>query len=514
MFSHEVVSPRKRFHAGCASLAMLASACGSGQNFTATPAEPDGSMSGDTDGGVVLVIGPNGDAASPPEASAETGAAQGVVDATSDSPSCSSSKLECGGLCVPIDTSNCGACGTQCASSDGGTATCTEFAGTYSCGVACGGSLTHCGASCVDSQTDPNNCGRCGHSCVAGACVAGQCQSWVVTNTSTANAILNINRGGDNFQVDFAVDGTSVVWLDKTEGVLKVSATAGPSSPIATLSPLPLSNNALPGGLAMANGVVAWTMYNDNQNDGVSLWDAPRGAPGGLVVTRPASTATDSPSGLALDATGANAYFEETTDTAGRPLPSPGLFQCNLAGQTCALLHSVNPPVSTPFLVTPTDDVAMLGSRLFWTEVATGSVFYLDYSSNATGAAATNQDGPCLLALDSTYVYWANVVEAGADGGAASFSVVRTPQASPGLVTPVVSNVSGQLAGMGSDGTNLYFIQRTAPAQFLMEYVPVDGSVVTPRSLKDGAQPFAIAVGGGAIYWIDGDNTIDGIAAP
>ena len=32
--------------------------------------------------------------------------------------------------------------------------------------------------------------------------------------------------------------------------------------------------------------------------------------------------------------------------------------------------------------------------------------------------------------------------------------------------------------------------------------------------LKAGQQAYGLAVGGGAIYWLNGDNTIDGIAAP
>ena len=156
----------------------------------------------------------------------------------------------------------------------------------------------------------------------------------------------------------------------------------------------------------------------------------------------------------------------------------------------------------------------MSGARLFWTDSAFGTIVRADYSSNVMGSAVTGQSGPCLLALDSTYVYWANVSLGDAGpASASSFSIGRTPQATPGTVTPVVPSVAGFLDGMQSDGTNLYFVQGGSGQVGLLEYVPVDGSAA-PRSLKDGQQAYGLAVGGGAIFWLNADNTIYGIAAP
>ncbi|WP_146649379.1 MXAN_6577-like cysteine-rich protein [Labilithrix luteola] len=40
----------------------------------------------------------------------------------------------------------------------------------------CAGSLAHCGAECVDVQTDPRNCSACGNACTAGGtCAQGSC---------------------------------------------------------------------------------------------------------------------------------------------------------------------------------------------------------------------------------------------------------------------------------------------------------------------------------------------------
>ena len=57
--------------------------------------------------------------------------------------------------------------------------------------------------------------------------------------------------------------------------------------------------------------------------------------------------------------------------------------------------------------------------------------------------AVGQQGGPCLLALDSTYVYWADVALTDAGTGPASFSISRSSQATPGTVTPAVPTTTG-----------------------------------------------------------------------
>jgi hypothetical protein len=58
-----------------------------------------------------------------------------------------------------------------------------------------------CGSSCVDEQTDGNNCGTCGHSCLGGACSAGLCQP--VTLATTGGTYL-------------AIDTANVYWSNGT----------------------------------------------------------------------------------------------------------------------------------------------------------------------------------------------------------------------------------------------------------------------------------------------------------
>jgi hypothetical protein len=512
--------------AGCALLGTLAVACGGGSGFTSSVTDGGAPAMNESDaGGVVVIVGSDSEATSPVDAGAGTpavgadaqgadgqipmGAADAAVDAPPEAgPSCTASELACNGQCVSIDTSHCGSCATACPAPSGGAATCTLASGAYACGISCNASLSHCGGACVDTQNDRNNCGRCGHSCVAGDCVAGECQSWTVASASVNNAGLSVFRAGTLGHVDIATDGTSVVWIDRTQGVLQASATAGTSAPVVNLSPMQQSSTVSPASLAMAHGVVVWTL-SDVAN-GVSLWAATEGAPnsGVQIASLGAGSAGDLPSGLALDATGSTAYFFDSENNSGYAPQFPGLYKCVLANKTCSVLYAA----TVPSYLTAANDVAMANGILYWTDSAGGSVSRANYATNAIGTVVTNQVTPCLLATDASYVYWAGVtLTSGASPTSAGFAIARL--SSTGGASTVLPGLVGSLMGMATDGNYMYFAHNTSSQIGQLDYVPVDGSV-GPTPLKAGQQAYGLAVGGGAIYWLNGDNTIDGIAAP
>ncbi len=513
--------------AGCSLLGTLAFACGGGNGFSGSASPPDAGTPDMSpgDAGLVVVVAPDAGATTPADTPADAGTdvetslidmgdardtrdAMGAVDAMADAgPSCAASELACDGQCVSIDPAHCGTCQTKCGAPDGGTATCTEAGRNYTCGISCDVNLTQCGGSCIDPQSDTSNCGRCGHSCVAGACVAGQCQSWIVTNASVNHAGLLVVRAGTVGHVDIVTDGTNVVWIDAQQGVLQVSATAGQSAPVVNLWPMQASTSTSADGLATANGVVVWTM-TDTVN-GVSLWKATVGQPmsGEMVASLGAGSVSDVPSGLAIDSTGRTVYFLDTVTSSNASPQSPGLYTCDLPSKLCVHLYDTNAPSS----LLMSNDVAFANGILIWTDSAAGNVMRADYTHNAVGIAVSNQLGPTLLATDTAFAYWANVVPA-SSGTTASFSIARTSLSYPGQVTSLAS-MSGSLMGMGSDGTNLYFAHNTSTQLGALDYVPADGSAAA-KSLKPNQTAYGLAVGGGAIYWLNGDDTIDGIAAP
>jgi hypothetical protein len=89
---------------------------------------------------------------------------------------CDSDQMCCHDACVNTasDPANCGGCDQACApkgdSCQGGGCTCAG-------GSACSGASTCCpGLGCIDTTSDPFNCGVCGHACNPGeTCSGGQC---------------------------------------------------------------------------------------------------------------------------------------------------------------------------------------------------------------------------------------------------------------------------------------------------------------------------------------------------
>ena len=89
----------------------------------------------------------------------------------------------CASGCVDTqtDSQNCGYCGNACyggLACVGGTCTaltCTASTETAPCAVD-GGAGNCCSSSCVDLETDPHNCGDCGHGCAGSTtCAHGGC---------------------------------------------------------------------------------------------------------------------------------------------------------------------------------------------------------------------------------------------------------------------------------------------------------------------------------------------------
>jgi hypothetical protein len=123
----------------------------------------------------------------------------------------------CSGSCVDLDfdSSNCGACGTVCPSGtacQGGTCfqsiNCALAINGSPCwlGAATGEGLC-CGGACVDTASDPNNCGLCGASCPAGDPCVGPNSCAAEAGTVAAETTCGSQSDGDQCDLDGGVIG-------------------------------------------------------------------------------------------------------------------------------------------------------------------------------------------------------------------------------------------------------------------------------------------------------------------
>src|SRR5271165_5883357 len=100
------------------------------------------------------------------------------------------------------------AAGAACGSSsngnsgfDSGTGSGGGDSGTDgSVGPTCTGGKTACGTSCVDTTSDPANCGKCGFSCDGGTCCASVCVDQTAScsfSVTGVNPLEGNQNGGD-----------------------------------------------------------------------------------------------------------------------------------------------------------------------------------------------------------------------------------------------------------------------------------------------------------------------------
>jgi hypothetical protein len=125
---------------------------------------------------------------------------------------CPGSQLLCGAACLDTssDPLNCGACDAPCDA----TSTCSS--GTCN---ACGAGMLACNNTCTETQTDENNCGMCGKVCDTGIeCVAGKCFKgyFVLTGTPDPATVFNTIAATYRFQNNL----TNSIWNRESNTIL------------------------------------------------------------------------------------------------------------------------------------------------------------------------------------------------------------------------------------------------------------------------------------------------------
>lgn len=360
-----------------------------------------------------------------------------------------------------IDTSSnaahCGSCATACSA-------------TFSCvasACACAGALPNaCAGACKNFQTDPNNCGACGHDCLGGGCSAGACQPVLIGTIAGMGTGLSVEQGA----VFFAAGGTSAY---------KCSASGCAGNPFA------VANGFTTAGTVFAD-VPSGFVFVADQNGGALVKINPNG--GARLFT---ITAQTNARGSAADG---NFVYWGATNTIGRANKFDGSGVTTVAsglGFVYGLTFDPN----------------------------TGALFAADYSANGQvircnnpgaggcGGAwtnlATSQPYPTQVTVAGGNVYWTRL---GTPPGYNDGGLLSTPVGGGSVTANATGPTYSFAFGATSDANYVYFaggsnINRTALGSF--------GATVIASGVGTAR---AVANDPVAVYWIDDSGNVKKVA--
>jgi len=343
-------------------------------------------------------------------------------------------------ICLQGACVQCAPGATRCS---GGTAELCDVAGAWQPQAACSCTETFCDGACIDSQSDPHNCGGCAHDCYGGGCVAGACQPATLasgqvspfaiavdpnyvywTNSAASGSVVKMAldggafttlASGQNYPGHIAVDTKNAYWANGVRG--EADAGMGPNGTVVAFALASGTITTLTTGLyspdsvVAVNGLVAWDdwgNWEDASNAGSVVVETLGGSPMTLA------TGQYAPTGLALSSTAL--YWCNQADTN----PGDGVvfsLARPLGSAPPATLASIpSSGMSSPMYV------AIDTKNIYWTDFTTGAVMATPLSGGAETTLATGI-APYGIATDGISVYWSdwgagNIVRVTIDGGA------------------------------------------------------------------------------------------------
>ncbi len=270
---------------------------------------------------------------------------------------------------------------------------------------------------CGNTQTNGQNCGRCGHDCLGGACEGGVCQP--VTLAS------NIEPW------NLAVDDASVYWTnpfdgfvtkaDKSDGGNPVTLLSSSAPGMKVLSPFDITldttnlyvtdeesgymlscalggcgNNPKALGIVDAGSAGAFKIATDSTfvyctDTSSGIWRAPKSGAGAATLLG-TYTAGGNSSPYDLVVGGAAVYFTNTDGTVQK-LPVAG-------GSPMLVATALSQGV----------DIILANGDLYWTSLVNpGSVESVPLAGGTPTPVAVSQPLPFGIAADANNLYWLNI---------------------------------------------------------------------------------------------------------
>jgi hypothetical protein len=425
-----------------------------------------------------------------PDAAADIG--EPSVDAAREgSPvamTCEAGQSICGVSCVSTqtDVNNCGKCGNSC-----GTAAMSEcVAGTCSCNAG----YTLCGTTCVNLTSDPANCGLCGYNCQDSQCTQSLCEPSNIVPAAQYR-VLAIAIAIDATNVYFTVD--FVAGSPATNGVyFKPFASAANAVAIGT-------SDSQPTGIAVSSGVthVYWT---DLASDAIGVSQIT-----GTLASAPAYYEPSGPAGgaIAVAVDGHNLYWIDTTQGTVNQLPLS-------ATQVLRNADAGTPPHVLASGQQGARAIAVDATNVYWTVFGTsanaGTVNKVPIGGDNSQVVtlASDEDQPSGIAVDGmdAYVYW--VDQAQRAGNSVGGAVKRVSIAGDAGAPEILAPNQGAPSSIALDDQYVYWTDfDDGTVQKVPRSGVGDGGAIYPLA-KSQDTPNSIAVDSVNVYWANGSGDI------
>jgi hypothetical protein len=263
----------------------------------------------------------------------------------------------------------------------------------------------------IDFQTNAQHCGRCGHSCLGGACVAGMCQKQLLYAIDNPLAV--------------AVDANYLYFsaVDSNVYILSSAVDGGAAPTVLVKTPVYASDIApFAGGVGLAHYSGASLVYLDG---GLKTIDGYFFQYGAAVSNGYFWWTTSSPSSVKnakLDGTNVQTQFVDPNPGAqGLVVEGTTAYWTDVGGQKIMrgdvdATPVVVAPIGLSRSVTGSYRIVRVGNDLIWTEPSSTNVAKDGRVMRAVGSVpdaavtpvATGLGNPQYIAYDGTYVYWTN----------------------------------------------------------------------------------------------------------
>jgi hypothetical protein len=302
-------------------------------------------------------------------------------------------------------------------------------------------------ATCSDTDSDPLNCGRCGHSCLGGACVAGACRPAKLANgAADARAV--------------AVTAQHVYWAEATSGDIKRVPIAGGTAELV------VATGQAPAAIAVDGDRIFWT---DQTRLGMHL-----------LANPPSSFTSTTLPGSAFGLVVRSGTVYVATHDPGNTIES---FDRNLASHI-VIAGNQGDPLS----------IAVDATNAYWPSLNMDQIRYARLPNMSNTALVTNVFQPRSVALFGAAVYWT-----------AGTAIGRAPIAT-GIATDLVIG-EGNALSIAVDASGIYWMDA---GRGLLRKLPLGGGppVTLVSNVPQGSVHMnqAVALAPDAVYYVSSTN--------